>query len=184
MTGKAATRTSLEFFLMYLERQLCRFGWAIPKSVTVSFENVMCAVLKAQTMGCLSCHTVSRWHRAEQVLWLKRGFGSYVFISVNYFHDLFHRDDYIINNISFSWPEISEVAPETHLLNLCGTLHISHPASSPVPMAWLCSLSLSKHTSFPPTLFLSLPSVPSLHFCCARESNPEPCICWATSLAL
>lgn len=104
--------TGLEFFLMYLERQLCHFSWVIPKSVTVSFENVMCAVLKAQAVGSLSCRPVSRWHRAEQVLWFKRGFGSYVFISVNHFHDLFHRDDYIINSISFSWPEISEVAPE------------------------------------------------------------------------
>lgn len=134
---------------MYLERQLCHFSWVIPKSVTVSFENVMCAVLKAQTVGSLSCHPVSRWHRAEQVLWLKRGFGSYVFISVNHFHDLFQQ--YILllaRNFRGS--------SRTHLLSLCGTLHISHPASSSVPMAWLCSLSLPKRTSFPPTLFLSL----------------------------
>lgn len=159
--GQTVTRTSLEFFLMYLER--FHFDWVVPKSVTVSFENVMCAVLKAQTVGCLPCRPVSRWHRAEQVLWLKRGFGSYIFITVNHFHDLFHKDDYIINNISFSWPEISEVPPEL-ISWICVELYIS-PTQPPFLYPWpgfARSLFLNAHLSLPPSSSFFHLSPPSL----------------------
>lgn len=70
------------------ERQPCHFAWNISnKSLAVSFENIMYALLQVQTLGYISCHPVSRCHRADQVLGLKSDFGSSVCNSINYFCD-------------------------------------------------------------------------------------------------
>lgn len=86
----------------------------------------------------------------------QEGVGSYVFITVSHFHGLFHRNDYIINNISFSWPEISEVAPEP-ISWICVELYIS-PTQPPLLYPWpgfACSLFLNVHLSLPPSSSLS-----------------------------
>lgn len=70
------------------ERQPCHFAWNISnKSLTVSFENVIYALLQVQTLGYISCHPVSRCHRADQMLGLESDFGSSVYIRINYFCD-------------------------------------------------------------------------------------------------
>lgn len=111
-------------------------------------------------MSCVHSYRYSLWDAShaihEQMAQSRAGAGAWewflalMFSSVLFLW-LFHRNDYLINSITFSCPGSSEMASES-ISWICVELYIS-TTQSPLLFPWLGICLLPTHTSFPPTSF-------------------------------